>query len=437
MRKKSVLILSLVLILTGCNNNQATSETSDTVLNNDSAEKVEKVEKPYHEAYAKMEPIKLFDEPSKPIENTKLRNFVIYFENADYKISKTQSAMADVSIGDIQNAKAKIEVFGNSTSECAKRPIKVKFNDAQMLGNGGKKYYLISNIYDKSLIHNYVTFELAKYMNVGCYVPSYEYVNVYANYEGQEGTGYQGVYLMSEKIQQEDYDSYDLKYVFEQDYRVYFDDPDNGKEDLDWFWLGDNYIECFSVRGKVSEEVTNDIKNKLENIWDILGKKDWNEIQRYVDVENIAKCFLIDEIVKDKDVGQTSIYWGIKNDGRLCIASIWDNDLSFGSGGHGAADSDLYCLNNVMFERIYAVPEFKEYYRNYYNEHCEEWYKFMIETVDSVSDTYYDDFVNDYEYWEKNYHWCNEDMKDLDYPGQIQYMKDWLRIRIDFLKGVL
>lgn len=403
----------------------------------DPMESPKKIEKPYHKGYPEMEPIRLHEEPATPIEDTKLRNFTIYFNDPNYQISKTQSATAKVSIGDIHLAAANVELYGNSTLECAKRPLKVKFEEKQSLGDGGKKYYLISNIYDKTLLHNYVAFSLARYMDGCFYVPTCEFVNVYATYEGQVGTGYQGVYLLAEKIEQNDFASYGLKYVFEQDYRVYYDDPDNGVEGTDWFWMGENYIASFAVVGDTSPEIAADIKAKLEHIWSVIAARDWDKIQQCVDIENITKGFLLDEIVKDPDIGQTSIYWGIKEDERFCIASIWDNDLSFGCGDMGQADQGFFSLNNVLFESLYAVPEFKEYFCQYFLSHCDEWQKHIENTIDVVSAEYYDDLQHDYINWEKQYNWCNEEMQSLNYAEQIEYMKDWLGIRIDFLKNKL
>ena len=394
-------------------------------------------EKPYHAPYPALEPIKLHLNPSEPVADTGFRDIVIHFDNPDYKISKTQSASAQVSIGDIQNAAAKVSLYGNSTIECAKRPIKIKFQERQMLGDGGKKYHLISNIYDKSFIHNYVVFELAEYMDGGFHVPYHEFVNVYVTYDGLEEHGFQGVYLMAEKISQSDFAPNDLKYVFEEDYRVYYDDPENGVEGLDWFWMGEDYIQCFEVKEDTSEEICADIKARLENIWDIILEKDWEKIQQNVDIENITKAFLLDELIKDPDVGQTSVYWGFRPDGRLCIASIWDNDLTFGSGEVGQADEGLFCKNNAIFGRLLNVPEFKEYYRQYFLDHYAEWQNYINKTIDSVTATYYADFENEYLVWESKYNWCNEEMKELDYQGQIAYMKSWLDERIQFLKNEL
>ena len=434
MRKVICFLLSICLLV-GCSQSELGGRKP---LNDDSVIEIpEIIEKPYHEGYPPIDPVRLHVEPAVTLENTMLRNLTIYFTDAEYQLSKTQSATAKVTIGDILNAATTIELFGNSTLECAKRPLKVKFEEKQSLGDGGKKFYLISNIYDKTLLHNYVVFELARYMEGGFYVPMCEFVNVYATCDGQEGSGYQGVYLLAEKIEQNDFASYDLKYVFEQDYRVYYDDPENGVEGEDWFWMGENYLACFAVSGETSKEIVSDIKVRLEYIWKIICEKDWNKIQQYVDVENIAKSFLLDDLVKDPDVGQTSLYWGIKEDGKLCIASIWDNDLSFGCGDMGKANRDLLSLNNVIFAGLYAVPEFKEFYGQYFIAHCDEWREYINQTIDGVSAEYFDDLQNDYINWERQYNWCNEDMRTLEYIEQIEYMKEWLGIRTDFLKEQL
>ena len=448
--KKKLLLMMLagICLLNACDTKEVVNENKNADLQESITENLPEnimqqenqtvqKEKPYHEAYPEIEPVKLHIAPSEPIENTGLRDLTIHFENPDYAFSKKQSATAYVSIGDTQNAAAQISLFGNSTVECAKRPIKIKFQESQTIGDGGKKFYLISNIYDKSLIHNYVVFDLAKYIDGGFYVPSCEFVNVYATYDGIEKHGYQGVYLLAEKIGQSEYDSNNLEYVFEEDYRVYYDDPENGKEGLDWFWLGENYIQSFAVKGDTSEEICEDIKVKLQTIWNVIGEKNWEEIQRYVDVENITKSFLLDELIKDPDVGQTSVYWGIRNDGRLCIVGIWDNDLTFGSGEVGQANEDLVCLKNALFARLYKVPEFKEFYKQYFIIHCEEWKEHINNTIDEVTTTYYDDLENDFLHWESYYNWCNEEMKTLDYEGQLEYMKFWLEERIQFLKNEL
>ena len=71
----------------------------------------------------------------------------------------------------ITNAAATIKVRGNTTSKAEKKPFNLKFSEKQNLYGMGsaKKYVLLANAYDPTLLRNAVALSLAKELGIpGC-----------------------------------------------------------------------------------------------------------------------------------------------------------------------------------------------------------------------------------------------------------------------------
>ena len=82
----------------------------------------------------------------------------------------------------IRDDASTIKIRGNSTSSGHKKPFNIKFSEkTDVLGMGkNKKWSLLSNCYDKTLIRNLVVFDVAKELGVP-YTPDYKVVDVYVD----------------------------------------------------------------------------------------------------------------------------------------------------------------------------------------------------------------------------------------------------------------
>ena len=97
----------------------------------------------------------------------------------------------------VENAALKsVKGRGNSTWNADKKPYNIKFDKkTDVLGMGkAKKWSLLANHFDASLLRNSVAFDLAKAFGLR-FTPEYRMVDLYANGE------YQGNYLIAESVE--------------------------------------------------------------------------------------------------------------------------------------------------------------------------------------------------------------------------------------------
>ena len=92
-----------------------------------------------------------------------------------------------------------IKVRGNSTAGAPKKPYEIEFSeDFSMLGlTEEKKWVLLADYYDQSLIRNYTALTLAQYFDNMDFNPTPNHVTLFINGE------FKGLYLLTEKINED------------------------------------------------------------------------------------------------------------------------------------------------------------------------------------------------------------------------------------------
>lgn len=276
---------------------------------------------------------------------------------------------------------ASIKVRGNTTSKADKKPYTIKFATKQnLLGMGkAKKYCLIANAYDPTLMRNYIALKLAKELGLE-YTSECEFVDLYLDGE------YWGNYLLVEPVEEGsnrvDIDVTKGEFMIEYE-KERVDVADSGRLDVT-IWnqkLGDLwqfdpddpaikkssggtvYIELGNnnFRFILSEpeydtdeeelQAARNAKAVLQNIKDTITKEEgvtMEELARVIDVKSFAKVYLLNEYLKVVDAGFSSGYFYYKN-GKLYAGPVWDYDLSSGNAGaHYTGDYTSYnnCKRN-------------------------------------------------------------------------------------------
>lgn len=218
---------------------------------------------------------------------------------------------------------------GNATwSLATKKPYVLKLEKGlDLLGMGkDKSWVLLANSMDHSLIKAKMMFDLAEMCDIP-YTPKMESVNLYIN------SVYQGVYLLGTKIE------------------VNQDRINLEKDDFLINWGGSAPEQMITLQSdtlSINEEVSNqpyadlifpeldaNINEKKEIIQDIINKiEDVNseDYLEYIDVDNWARYYWIQEISKNVDSTYRSVYsFYSKKNGKLYMGPIWDIDSSLGS----------------------------------------------------------------------------------------------------------
>ena len=307
----------------------------------------------------------------------------------------------------------KITSHGNiSWTSAKKKPYNFKLpKKADLYGMGkAKKWMLISNYLDHSMMHNYFTMKISRMLGME-YVIDSTFVDLYTD------GSYRGTYQLCERIQiqksrlnirdlEEDTEKLNDKDLEDypqtavgadgvKDCRVncykYFDIP-NEPEDITGgyllqFQLWERYAEksdsaFVTSRGQVvqidgpeyaSKNQVLYIRQFMQELEDaIYSDTGYNSLGKhyseYMDVDSFAKTYLLEEFAMDIDAGRTSFYmWkdsDLTGDGKLHFSPVWDFDLSYGTYGKWARNSDgnsgWSCGTNNIFAAYFPIDNYKD-----------------------------------------------------------------------------
>ncbi|MBO5212180.1 MAG: leucine-rich repeat protein [Clostridia bacterium] len=235
----------------------------------------------------------------------------------------------------ISDYEARLKTRGNSTNNATKYPFNIKFSkDVDLLGMGaGKKYILLANLYDNSLLRNAIAFEMAKSFGLD-YCCQYRFVDVYV-----DGV-YNGNYVLATAIEvDENRVDIDKDTDFILQYSESFNTMDmQVKSPIFKIWL---QVESHDTRSKMNRESWSSLlKTMIQSDFALLSGKN-EEIEKYFDIESMAGYYLLHEYAKNKDMIWDSLRFYIE-DGKIHGGPAWDFDLSLGNvrytGGNANTD---------------------------------------------------------------------------------------------------
>lgn len=397
-----------------------------------------------------VEAVKLHNHDPEPTDSTLPRIDIEL--PADYLLSKDEYTHGTIAISnageyDLPAADGKVRIRGNSTAQAAKKAFKVRFDEKQsVLGHDPEKTWtLLANVFDKTSIHNYVAMDLYDYLTPeGTFVPMCEFVEVYVNGD------YQGIYNLCDQVEtgtgRVDI-SGDLGEVPERcDYLVVDNFRANGDpsltEGLDWFWMKwtNDAIEVKSPETKdgLTEAHTAYFKDYLDRTYEAIKLRNWTEIESRIDVDSFLAGLLLAELTNNTDIAQASMYMYKPAQGKLTFGPAWDFDMSFGTcatGAEGAVDY-MGSQNNVFFGELMNVPQFREKYVAYFNDHYDDILEHVSAKIDETEAQYGDYLENEYQMWTSHFDLNIPEMNEFTTQAeQADYMKEWFAKRMEFLKN--
>lgn len=362
--------------------------------------------------------------------------------NAGSKDVKYQANLqilgADKEKYNISNKIIEIKGRGNSTWGFDKKPYQIKFDEPEnLLGINGeaKKWILLANYIDKSLVKNKLNFDLQQKIGLSDSIKGM-FVDLYINGE------FLGNYTLCDKV---DID----------ESRVNLKDPHGVIGELD---IAFGNIEPNKFKTKISEativikeavaregteEYINASKHFEESInkfEEVLYKEnpDWNEISKLIDVDSFLKYYFLIELAEDPDrfITSTFLYKDGPND-VIHIGPVWDADLSFGFyKGSGMTPQIDYTLNMEKFRGQYKHDWYNELYRNkefvkLLNEMYQETIYPIFNKVPSIIDNYVSDMSNSIEMNFKRWHKQNT---MYDYYKEVEELKKYIKTRTEYMK---
>ena len=241
-----------------------------------------------------------------------------------------------------------------------KKGYQIKFDKkTSVLGMAkAKKWVLLANASDDSMMRNKLSFSLADQLGM-TYVPDCAYVDLWINGE------YRGTYLVCEKVElgTTRLNLNDPKGVLmEQDEAFY------AAEDI---WIQNNSTgKHFVVKESVTEddpallrEAVKGFDEALDAVMEYLaitpeGDITLDTLSQYIDVDAFLQYYLVNEYVLNRESSTTSFYWYKDGDHDvLHLGPVWDFDTCMGNDLENADSyQTAHIYSHIVFQRLLSIP---------------------------------------------------------------------------------
>lgn len=272
-----------------------------------------------------------------------------------------------------------MKVRGNSTAfdVIAKKSYNFKFAKKKNVLNmgSGKKWALISNVYDPTLARNYVALSIAKELGIQ-YTSEFKVVEVVVD------GSFRGCYLLVEPVG-DGKDRVDIDVEGNGGKKDFMLELEATRQEDDVTYLTSNGLRfVVSEPDPPTDEQLSYMQSTMDNLIPIIRYGTKEQIERQIDLESFTKFYLLNEYLKTVDFGFSSVFFYYK-DGKLYAGPPWDYDLS--SGNVNENYSSWYA-SSYKTDGLFA----NNY--NLYKWLCEKsWFNDLVKTELSV---HYNFFLN-------------------------------------------
>ena len=289
---------------------------------------------------------------SKLYQFTNLPTVVVNIANGEEVIEKEKNLISNVYIISengtdlLATSGTEIRGRGNASWNFEKKPYRLKFDKKQSpLGApaSAKKWTLISNHGDKTLMRNILAFEVSRRVGQP-YTPFCHPVDLIINGE------YRGCYQLCDQVEaDEDRVPCEDGYLIEIDAYAW---------DEEVMFASTSGIPV-TIKHPDEDDITdqqkkfiNDYFNKFEAAALASNFTDPNNgYRKYLDLDSFLRNFIIGEFCANTDAFWSVYMYKDAADGKLYTGPTWDNDLSFDNDyrTHPIATYDYLCAVNGSF----------------------------------------------------------------------------------------
>ena len=370
------------------------------------------------------------------------------------------------------NGKISIEYRGSSSQSFPKKPYGFETQDS--LGNNNNvsllgmpienDWILYAPYTDKSLMRNFLTFDLGRKM--GNYCSRTIYCELVINGD------YQGVYILMEKIKRDknrvdiaDLDSDDLNgdsltggYIVKID-KFTGSGGSNWQSNFPNLGGGSTFIQYHYPEGPALHPIQkNYIENFVDSFENALSGPNFNDTligySKYIDVNSFIDLYIINELSRNIDGYRLSTYMYKDRDdngGKLSMGPLWDYNLAFGNanycngeltagwevddGGQGCAWNNPFWFERLLEDSNY-VNKLKcrwEYLRvnSFHKDSIFNFIDSLAQHLDDASD-------RNFQRWDilGTYVWPNFYVGNT-YQDEIGFLKNWIEFRLVWIDNNL
>ena len=344
--------------------------------------------------------------------------------------------------GSVLSDSVNFKVRGNSTAllSITKKAFTFKFEKKKnVLGMGkGKKWALLANAFDPTLMRNYIAFEFAREMGLA-YTSEQRYVELWVD------GSYRGCYTLMEPVE-EGSDRVDIDIDSNDGMKDFLIEREATRSESDV-----TYFKTDGIRFAVKEpeepnaEQLAYIQSTMNEIMNVIKSGDKDAISAKIDVPSFTRFYILNELYKTVDFDFSSVFFYYKN-GKLYAGPAWDYDLAAGNvnanysatakastetDGLFAAERHLYkylCSYDWFNDEISAAyREYSGYIENIYVDGG-----MMDELLNTYGELYSRNFTD--AGWKPSKWWVNVQRRpDATFDANVDYLRRWLRERSDWL----
>ena len=288
----------------------------------------------------------------------------VFTDDANATITKNAKTPGSITIisgeGEVNSVSdvGTIKLRGNSTSLADKAAYNISFNTKQkVFANAatGKKWCLLANAYDKTLLRNKLAMDLGKALgNVD--TPEEHYADLYLN--GR----LMGTYLISEPadngrsgIDFNDEDDNEMMFELEKE-RVESDQTYYTTEVLGMRFVTADPEGLDTTTAKYTNWV-----NTLKTFETALKNTSSDDMLNYIDVDSFVDMYIVNELFQTVDFGYSSVKFYTKKNASgnpiIHAGCLWDFDLSSG---------------NSVYDECRTLNTFR-------GQNVNEWFKYLMQ----------------------------------------------------------
>jgi len=306
---------------------------------------------------------------------------------------------------------------------------------------------------DKSLMRNFLAYTL--YRKMGYYSSRVKFVEVYIKTDtsGQMKNEYQGIYLLLEKIKRskyrvdfrkmevEDPDFNNLSFIIEML-------PEGRLDMVDTAFcsaISQSYFTIINPKpDKLTPDQSKQIENYINHFDQALLRPNKDSIKSYndfIDLTNLADYLLFNEFVKNTDVFFASNFLYKDLNGKLKFGPVWDYNITFGNVDYTSGKNPkrwyLSTLPHPWVKRLISDRGFIKIFKERWDVHKD--HVFNSDTIDALIDQKYQLIdaarKRNFEKWDVigKKLWPNPEPIPQSYDGEIDYLKNWIHQRIEFI----
>ena len=343
-----------------------------------------------------------------------------------------------------------IKIRGNSTSHAPKRPYNIKFEKKQSffgMGNA-KKWALLSNPFDPTLIRNKLIYDLASHLSFDFSPKSY-FMEVWLNGE------YVGNYQICEKLEFKNnripYKTENGDFLFERDVKREKDGVTYIHTPIDSIRIAINEPET------PSQDQLDLLTERLKDIESATATGDIMEYMKYVDLRTMIDYYWIEEFVNQPDL-HLGRHFAIHN-GMLKGGPVWDYDLALGNtpSEYKSGTTLLFAKKEIWWQELFKDPVFEKiawerylqiepYFDNLANDN-----ELGNNKIDSLLDFFGDSFRKNFS--EDGWAYCHDQNQSGNFANRqlscpeyvpvplptfdenIAFLRNWITQRNEYLKS--